>query len=286
MSRVRNDARRERLIAEWPVNVRVFAEQENTSPGAIYRLARDLGLKTKARRYDTRLGPLHRAIRGRTTKYPSTVISAKASKRVLVPGSENRKLGKTVTVGRLAGSPIYQVTLVERLTCPITCLTWHECYGNGMNWARRHRLDPELIKRLDVELDIAAARHPGGFLVRLHTLGDFGQGEADGLPYVAFWRAKMLEQPALHVFGFTAHDRASPVGAALMRLNRQFPDRCRIRFSGTASDDGFGALVIDHPGLSRHVICPWESERERKPSDCGACGLCWSMRPTVEFLVH
>lgn len=280
-----NFERRERLVAQWPVNVRKFAEAEGTSVGAIYRMARELGLRTKPRKYPCRLTPSHKAIQNRTTRQPRSITSAKHSKAVLVSGFENRKLGRTVLKGKLAGLPIYHVTLVERATCPPTCSMWNDCYGNNMAFARRHILDAELIKRLDVELDMAAARH-GAFLVRLHTLGDFGKDEIEGIPYVRFWRDKMREICGMHLFGFTAHARDSAVGQAIMGINREFSDRCRIRFSGTESDDGFGAVVIESEADSRHVVCPWETERAKKPKDCGSCGLCWSMRPTVEFVRH
>ena len=283
---LRNEERRARLAAAWPVNVTKFAAAECTSPGAIYRMARELGLGTKPRKHPAKLGQKHKAIQGRTTRQPKSIVSAKHSPRVLVPGSQNRKLGERVTKGKWAGLPIYQVTLIERASCPTSCAVWDRCYGNSMPFARRHILDGELIKRLDVELDIAAARHRQGFLVRLHTLGDFGKDAAEALPYIAFWRGKMAEIPGLHVFGFTAHGRDSAAGAAVMGLNRDFPDRCRIRFSGSASDDGFGAMVIESEADSRHVVCPWEMARAKKPANCGACGLCWSMDRTVEFMEH
>lgn len=285
--RQRNEARRERLRAEWgTTSVKDFAEREGTSEGAIYRIARELGLHTKPRKYPPRLQMDHRAIRERTTKFPRSVISAKHSPRVLVDGNQNQKLGLKVTKGRWLGLPIYAVTLVERASCPTSCREWYECYGNSMHWARRHRLDAELIRRLDVELDMKAATHRRGFLVRLHTLGDFGQATADAVPYANFWARKMREHSGIHVFGFTAHDRDSAAGQAIMALNREFPERCRIRFSGTESDDGFGATVIANPKDSRHVTCPFETDHPKRPSNCGECGLCWSMKSTVEFVRH
>lgn len=281
------DERKDRLRAQWgQVSVRKIADAEQTSTGSVYRMARQLGLKTKERKYPAALQRDHRALRERSTRYPKSVISAKKSPRVLIDGGQSRKLGRRVTKGRWAGLAIYSLTLPERDTCPSTCREWASCYGNGMHWTRRHVLDAELVKRLDVELDMLAATHPGGFLVRLHVLGDFGRGPADGLPYVAFWTAKMREIPEIHVFGFTAHDPVSPVGQAIMALNREFPERCRLRFSGIVSDDGFGATVIERLADSTHVVCPFETDHPKAPKDCGSCGLCWTMRSTVEFVRH
>lgn len=277
----RNEGRRERMRRDWgSVSVIKLAEREGTSVGAIYRLARELGLSTQTRRYSATLRDEHRAIEGRTTKYPHSVISAKASKRVLVSGHENRKLGSKVTKGIWKGMPIYAVTLVERASCPASCREWTTCYGNSMNFARRHVFDAELFKRLDVEIDMLAAKHPGGFLVRLHTLGDFGRDDAEALPYVELWRHKMIETPGLHLFGFTAHTLGSLTGQAIRLLNGEFPARCRIRFSG------HDALVIAAKEDSKHVVCPIETDHPKRPASCGACGLCWAMPGTVEFVRH
>lgn len=278
--------RRARLRDAWgKVSVRDFAAAEQTSAGAVYRIARQLGLETKERAPQA-LRRSHPAIRDNSTRYPGSIISAKKSKRVLVSGKENRKLGHRVTKGRWRGLTIYSLTLVERASCPANCLEWSTCYGNALNWPKRLVLDDELTRRLDVELDMLAACHPSGFLVRLHVLGDFGANAREGLPYVEFWERRLRDTPELHVFGFTAHDPLSPVGAAIMSMNREFPGRVRIRFSGTTSDDGFGATVIDDPAESQHVVCPFESDHPKRPKDCAGCGLCWTMDRTVEFVRH
>ena len=59
-----------------------------------------------------------------------------ASERV-VKKSTNTKLGKRVTKGKLAGFPIFTVTLEERATCPRSCIHWDDCYGNNMMNATR-----------------------------------------------------------------------------------------------------------------------------------------------------
>lgn len=285
--RQRDEGRRERLREAWgKVSVKQFADAEQTSPGAIYRLARQMGLETRAR-ISRPLRDSHQAIRTGRTRFPNTVISAKKSMRALIEGKENQKLGQKVTKGRWAGLFIKSLTLEERATCPVSCEMWKSCYGNNLHLSRRHILDHELRKRLDVEIDMQAARHSGGFLVRLHVLGDFGRNMVDGEPYVRFWAEKMRETPGMHLFGFTAHQPDSRLGGLIMfLLNEAFPDRCRIRFSGSGLTDGYGAAVIDRLEDSRHVVCPFETDHPKAPKDCGSCGLCWTMDRPVEFLRH
>lgn len=284
--RARDEGRRDRVRAQWgTVSATKIAEAEQTSPGAIYRLARELGLKTQPQRPKP-LGGMHPAITEGRTKFRSRVISAKKSKRVLVPGKENQKLGHKVTKGRWKGLTIYSLTGHERASCPLSCAQWHTCYGNNLNWSQRVTLDHELRKRLDVELDMLAAKHPQGFLVRLHVLGDFGRNAADGIPYVTFWRDRMRDTPEIHVFGFTAHAPDSAVGGMIMLLNREFPNRWHVRFSGTTRADGYGATVIESLADSRFVVCPIETEHPKAPASCGDCGLCWTMKPPVEFEMH
>lgn len=283
----RNEERREQLRAQWgKTSVKVIAEEWGTSPGAVYRMARELGLKTQERKYPTEIKPSHRAIRERTTKYPGRIISAKKSRRALIDGGQNKKLGLRVTKGRWKGLAIYSLTGIERDSCPASCFEWATCYGNSMNWPQRLRLDAELIKRLDVELDMLAAKHPGGFLVRLHVLGDFGRDDDQAEPYVRFWIAKMIELPELHVFGFTAHPPSSLAGQLIIGLNVEFSDRWHVRFSGTDHFHGYSSLVIEQPEDSRHVVCPIETDHPKAPKSCGACGLCWTMGRPVEFVRH
>jgi hypothetical protein len=230
----------------------------------------------------------HPAIKGRGTKYPLTVKQHNESPRVLVQGVNNKKIGGRVTKGRWAGMPIYTVTLTERAACPTSCSEWRTCYGNNMRWARRHVLGYGLIHKLGVELRDAAARHPQGFVVRLHVLGDFGTGE-DKLTfdYIDFWARALDAHPALHIFGFTAHDYVGRAGGQLRMLNWTHPMRCRIRFSGLhkRGHHDLGSIVIDHgaPVPEGAVRCPQQSGATQ---DCGTCGLCWTMDKTVAFDRH
>lgn len=220
------------------------------------------------------------ALEGRTL-FPTTVVDAAASPRLLVSGHNQRKIGKAVMKGRWKGLPIYCLTLEERATCPTTCQVWHECYGNNMHLARRHRHGPDLEHRLIDECLALAAQHPQGFVVRLHILGDFYSVE-----YVELWHELMKLLPGLHVFGFTAHRPASDIGQAILRWmqwsDEETDARAWIRFSGTAAH-GLGALVIDSEASSKHVICPAQTGAT---DCCGTCGLCWAMDRPIEFVRH
>lgn len=287
------DAAREAdLAARWGKDsVRALAIDMQTSAGALYRQARKLGLPIKKSRHLSRtLGHAHVAIRESRPLHARRIVTAETSTGLFVKGKESRKIGPEVTKGRWKGMPLYTITLAERITCPRSCLIWDGCYGNNLNWPRRHLLDRDLIARMRWELTALAARHRDGFVVRIHVLGDFGS-DADiplALDYVSAWRNWLDRFPALRVFGFTAWSPDSPVGIAVDAINTNFADRWRVRFSGHALG-GRGALVVDRPEDSRHMLCPWDREgTDGKPlvANCGACALCWSMDRTIEFARH
>lgn len=282
--RRRNYEREAEIRRDWgKVSVAEMAERHNTSRGSILRSARRIGLKPKRRRQYLRLDTTAEAIAKRTTLFPNTIVNTADSPRLLVDGYQQQKLGPVVRKGKWKGLAIYALTLTERATCPKRCKEWATCYGNGMHLARRHVLGAALMRRLEEELDELLAKHRRGILVRLHVLGDFGRNAQQALPYVEFWREMLERHARLHVFGYTAHDPDKPVGAHLLALNYEFADRCRIRFSGLIDNDGFGSVVIDKPEDSRFVVCPVETG---KAKDCGSCALCWTMKPTVEFVRH
>jgi hypothetical protein len=223
------------------------------------------------------LRPGHPALAEARTLFPHSVVDPQDSPRLLVAGWNQRKIGARVTKGRWAGLPIYTLTLEERATCPRSCLEWANCYGNSMNWARRHRHGLPLEVILASEVVDLERRHPAGFVVRLHILGDFYS-----VAYAELWGIMLEHCPELRVFGFTARGQDTAIGQAVAVLNATHPDRCRIRFSGT--DTGrTGSLVIARREDSRHVICPVQLG---KSDCCGTCGLCWTMDRTVEFVRH
>jgi hypothetical protein len=229
------------------------------------------------------LQPTHPAARDGRTVYPSTVVSAEASPRLLVSGFNSRKIGSHVTKGAWAGMPIYTLTLEERATCPRSCAHWLDCYGNAMHFARRHDSGPALEARLSTELAHLAAQHPAGFVVRLHVLGDFYS-----VDYVGRWHAWLRQFKALHVFGYTANSRATAIGANVEALNILFPDRWVVRFSGQPRE--MGAVTIYHrpnqPRVAEGIVCP---AMTGATTCCGACGLCWAetaKKDCIVFIAH
>ena len=206
------------------------------------------------------------------TVFPSTVVEAGAPGRVLVSGHNNPKLGRRVTRGIWAGMPIFHLTLEERATCPHECHVWRECYGNAMHQARRHRHGPALVRRLGADLCAIALEHPGGFVVRLHTLGDFYSVE-----YASRWAVWLGMHPELRVFGFTAHPAGGVIGGLLRDMNAQHPDRCAIRFSSADGAGAMGATTIwrqpEAPVVAEGIVCPAQTGAQ---DCCGTCGMCWA----------
>ena len=220
----------------------------------------------------------HPAVTGSRPLFPVTPVEQ--SPRVLVSGHNNCKIGKLVTKGAWAGMPIYTLTLAERSTCPQSCEHWRTCYGNAMHRARRLEAGPVLEDVLVVEVMQHANRHPDGFVVRLHVLGDFYSVE-----YVDLWRRLLRQYPALHIYGYTAYfpdaddQREAAIGQALAMTRMQFQDRFRIRFSGeetrVVTDKDFS-----EPGV---LVCP--AEKSEKAS-CGSCAWCWERDEEIAFILH
>lgn len=232
----------------------------------------------------------HPAVVEGHTIYRGNVVEARDLQRLLVSGHNNRKIGKMVRKGPWSGMPIYTLTLEERATCPRTCHVWRECYGNSMHWPRRIRHNASFEMLLSAEVVMLAKRHPEGFVVRLHVLGDF-YSEA----YAARWLRLLDENKELHIFGYTAHFEYTEIGATIAAMNNHFPDRCVIRWSRPADFvKGMDATVWDSldtvPGPTtprvNHIICPVDTDRTMS---CGDCGLCWSPAArdkTIVFIKH
>ncbi len=228
----------------------------------------------------------HPAITEARTIFPSTVVDAKDSPRLLISGHNNKKIGKEVAKGPWAGMPIYTLTLEERASCPTHCHMFRACYGNAMQWARRHRHGDEFEAYLAGEVLDLADEHPQGFVVRLHVLGDFYSRQ-----YVYLWRSLLERFPELRVYGYTARspEHDAEIASAIYSMNSEFPDRCAIRFS-SAKPQPMGATVITrHPEGStvpEGLVCPAETQDS---ACCASCGLCWSpsMRDkTIVFVQH
>jgi hypothetical protein len=190
-----------------------------------------------------------------------SVSDGMAKSETVIKKSTNVKLGKKVTRGKLAGFPIYTVTLQERATCPASCLHWHDCYGNNMMFAVRYNADADLIAAMESELETLQEKHPKGFLVRLHVLGDFFS-----VQYVAQWAKWLGMFPALHIYGYTANQFDAPdnkeraIGQAILSLRMACGIRFAVRFSGSYSDS-FSAL-------SAETRCIPNTLRERKANVC------------------
>lgn len=312
--------RQAELKRRWHANERVatIAEHFATSPGAIYVQVAKLGLparrmkrgraaaaprttdRTGQRRFSgvVSTGPKiiladhHPAVRKGTPFFPGMVKPAAAMDLLLKSGEHSRKLGAKVEKGRWKDFPIVSLTLEERDTCPRSCAEWATCYGNNMPFATRILDDGTLTRRLWGELASLNARHPRGYLVRLHVLGDFYS-----VDYVEFWRQALIDFPALHVFGFTARQAPDPIGIALMQLVGEQLDRFAIRFSGgwlspTAaeaidpSDRWAGAMcaeVVDTPDQANGIVCPAESDPDRC---CANCALCFNSIHNITFIRH
>lgn len=182
--------------------------------------------------------------------------------------------------------PIYTLTLAERTTCPRQCFMFERCYGDAMNWARRHEHGYALELRLADEVAIKAKEHPNGFVVRLHVLGDFYSSN-----YVAHWMTMLGRHKQLHIWGYTARSYKHDATIALMidMMNDIYWERCFIRFSNAEARPK-GATVVqsveEASAMDDTIVCPAELH---KSECCATCGLCWSKNArekTIAFIEH
>lgn len=231
----------------------------------------------KPRGHRIHLADDHPAIRKSQSLFQARVEEPSERPRILIDGHNSRKIGKRVTKGKMKGFPIFTLTLEERATCPSTCREWKTCYGNSMNWARRIKHGREFEEMLWEELALKQARHPSGFLVRLHILGDFYS-----VDYAELWAEALEAYPALHIFGYTARDPQSDIGRVICELLGVWPERFHIRFSGWSGPKN-GSVVIETAAEAEHLICPAQLG---KTECCATCALCWHSDRTIAFLRH
>ena len=233
------------------------------------------------------LSPDHPAVLEGRSIFPKSVVGFMESPRFLVSGHNNPKLGKAVTKGPRTGWPIFQVTLEERATCPRSCPVWAGCYGNAMPYARRHKVDDDLIPALRGEVMTVARQHPEGLLIRLHTLGDFYSVE-----YVLMWAELLARLPQLHVFGYTARrvDDEDPltrkIAQAIALLTAAMWERFAIRTSHAEFGPQRSVVVQEDPNLPDVIMCPAQASATEA---CATCGLCWAGAArgrTIGFLKH
>lgn len=228
----------------------------------------------------------HAALAENRTLFPTTVVTVDESfdDNLLISGENNRKLGKIVAKGKFKNYGLFGLSLEERATCPTDCAARAYCYGNGMQMARRHRIEDLGLFQAILDYEITEnVEKFGGILVRLHVLGDFPTVE-----YVAMWGELLDEFPALACYGYTHRSPSDNIGKAIDGLKKRFPDRFRIRWSdGTGPDT---AIIINEiPAGSRHngaLVCPAQTDAI---ACCASCGLCWEMgtrTETIAFIKH
>lgn len=219
----------------------------------------------------------HNAAIYSTTRYPATVRPPTMDTRVLKSGANNRKIGSHVVKGPWRGMPIYTLTLEERATCPRSCAHWLDCYGNKMHWSHRFEHGPALIIALDSELADLNMKHPDGFVVRLHILGDFYS-----VDYVRQWERWLRYLPSLHVFGYTARPPYSEIGERLNTMSVEMWGRFAIRFSNSKMPERATASARKIED-ALPIVCPAQTGASEC---CGTCGLCWGTKKNITFLVH
>ena len=238
------------------------------------------------------LSPDHPAVTEGRTLFPSRVFDVGQRDRILVRGYHNSKVGDLITKGPWAGFQIYTFALEERATCPRSCAVWDACYGNALHMSVRFRFNAGFLMSLEEELVAKGEEHPDGFAVRAHILGDFVSIE-----YVRHWGLWLEMVPALHVWGYTAHQAGTPIGDAVYAMNDLFAGRWAFRNSvapDAEPDDWQAATTWDSPErinaksyrAAGGIVCPAEVGATQS---CGTCGLCWSPEAAgkrIVFLGH
>ena len=203
------------------------------------------------------------------------------SLNMLKRGKQNKKLGDKVTVKMWKGMTMYSLSLEERATCPSDCEQWDNCYGDNMPFAHRFNHNSNnFIDYLGVQLDQLNDKHPDGFVVRLHVLGDFYDGK-----YIVQWQIWLNQFENLRVFGYTHHKADTQLGNMINNVNRLHPQQFRIRYSDDDSTP-FNASVVQTSAeaLARPgIVCP---EQSKFTDSCATCGYCWSSDQPVVFYEH
>tara|TARA_R110002012_G_scaffold8468_4_gene39033 strand:+ start:1623 stop:2216 length:594 start_codon:yes stop_codon:yes gene_type:complete len=197
---------------------------------------------------------------------------------MLKRGKQNAKLGDKITVKMWKGMTIYSLTLEERATCPADCEQWDNCYGDNMPFG--HRFDhtaADFIPKLGTHLNQLNNKHPNGFVVRLHVLGDFYS-----IRYIIQWQLWLSQYENLHVFGYTHHKITTTIGTCINSVNKLHPSKFRIRFSDDY-DTEFSAHVGNNTNVIGGIMCP---EQVGKTDSCATCGYCWSSKKPVHFIEH
>lgn len=226
----------------------------------------------------------HNAIVNSTTLYQKNIHEVDSYPHKVIKASTNKKLGRKVLRGKLNGYPMYTLTLVERETCTNACEHWTDCYGNNMPFGHRFKTKG-LMPRLKLELDALDKKHPNGYLVRLHILGDFYS-----VLYVKFWETQLRNRPALNIYGYSRHHYGSTntskpsrdIGQALLDLRNSIGfERFAVRFSSLPSDTL--SANTEHNSIANAITCLVQVD---KSDSCGDCTLCWTTKKPITFLDH
>ncbi len=217
---------------------------------------------------------------GRSIFNPARLAHPDFVERVLKSGHNNKKIGAEVQKGKWSGMPVYTLTLEERATCPRSCLHWRDCFGNKMKWPYRHEHGTALENCLLFEVRDLARKHPKGFVVRLHILGDFYS-----LRYAALWASMVDLCPQLHVYGYTAHPPQSEIGQLITHARFHAQGRFAVRHSNSTGPWSTKTFYEkpSTPTQDGYIICPAQTGGT---DCCGTCGLCWNTDRPIGFLAH
>jgi hypothetical protein len=152
-----------------------------------------------------------------------------------------------------------------------------------MPFASRYAPGPELDGAISHDVHTLTDRHPDGYVVRLHVLGDF-----HSTGYVRHWRNLVRAYPALRLFGYTHRRPGTAIGRAIVDLVRAYPRRVSILQSDPVAGRGPlpGAYTLPDgvtEPVAGSVVCP---EQTGRTESCLTCGLCCNGRTSVSFLLH
>jgi hypothetical protein len=203
--------------------------------------------------------------------YPYDVIKESQNKKLTEDGNPSER----IRTGRWAGRKIWTLSLIARRTCARTCQHWVTCFDNNMRNAHRFEEGQALEDRIDLEVPLLLARHPEGVVIRLHVVGDFYSEQ-----YVAVWREKLRRFPLLGLFIYTHRHPGTPIGDAILAMERAYPAQVAHRLSDWdgpgASFNGYEGEIEDAPA----TICPMQLGQVKS---CASCGLCFNS--TIDILV-
>lgn len=225
-----------------------------------------------------------------TTMYPKSIRDAPdvpvgSGLLVLKSMDANRKMGagtNIISKGKYRGLPAYQLTLIERETCPTSCLQWNTCYGNNCPFNIRHRPGEKLERALEKDVEVLAKKHPEGFLVRPHILGDYYSVE-----YVKVWEKLLDAYPNFYMYGTTHRRHGTDIGDAVAAMAHKHAKKCAIlRSDKHRSDDplkgAFSVFKGERPNPDVQVCL----HQQGKAESCLSCGFCFTGKNDVQFLEH